>query len=248
MPVLDTPIIPETLDRIGVMESLPDGSTFDPDGEWTNHGYDDRGNIDAGYLTIERRPASDGMVELDVVTEIALLDGIGGRTSANIRCRTDNLTSPASWELGSTFTGPSGEDLPDQNTHQDAALPGNQIEVTIGGRLTATLVEGLTTGDWCLFDAVQRLPPNKTTRLSCNVLERMLVLKRDQSIWFSDREAFAAGHKLRSFTRTGTATLPTDYWLDESGRLVLVVAYNMIYLLSDAAIDTYQSNLARQRA
>jgi len=74
------------------------------------------------------------------------------------------------------------------------------------------------------------------------------VLKRDQSLWFSSREAFAAGHKLRSFTRTGTATLPTDYWLDESGRLVLVVAYNMIYLLSDTAVDTYQSNLARQRA
>ena len=74
------------------------------------------------------------------------------------------------------------------------------------------------------------------------------MLKRDQSIWFSDREAFAAGHKLKSFTRLGTAPLPTDYWLDESGRLVLVVAYNMIYLLSDTAIDTYQNNLARQRA
>ena len=147
MPVLDTPIIPETLDRIGVMETLPDGSTFDPDGEWThtylvwtNHGYDNRANIDAGYLTIERRSASNGMVELDVVTEIALLDGIGGRTSANIRCRTDTLTSPESWQLDSTFTGPSGEDLPDQNTHQDATLSGDQVDVTIGRRSTATPV------------------------------------------------------------------------------------------------------------
>jgi hypothetical protein len=63
--VLDTPITPETLDRIGVMNSLPEGSTFDPNSKWehtylvwTNHGYD-KGNIDAGYLTIRRRPTSD---------------------------------------------------------------------------------------------------------------------------------------------------------------------------------------------
>ncbi len=253
--VLDNPITPECLDRIGVIESFPNASAFDPNGEWThtylvwtNHGYD-KGNIDAGYLTITRQPTSAEMIELDVVTEIALLDGIGGRTSANIRCRNDNVASPESWELDSTFTGPSGEDLPDQNTHQDATVSDGQVAVTIGGRLSATPVEGPTTGDWCLFDAVQRLPQNDTTRLSCNVLERMLALKRDQSIWFSSRKpARAAGHELRCFTRDGTATLPTDYWLDESGRLVLVVAYNMVYLLSDTAIDTYQINLARQRA
>jgi len=177
------------------------------------------------------------------------LAGIGGRTSANIRCRNDSLTSPESWELESTFTGPSGENLPDQNTHQDATVSGDRVVVTTGGRSCTTPVEGLTTGDWCLFDAVQRLPQDETTRLSCNVLERMLALKRDQSIWFSSREpASAAGHALRCFTRAGTATLPTDYWLDERGRLVLVVAYNMIYLLSDSAVDTYQSKLARQRA
>jgi hypothetical protein len=218
--ILDTPITPETMERIGLMAALPDGGTFDPNGEWshtylvwTNHGYD-KGNIDAGYLTIERRPTSDAMVELDVVTEIALLDGIGGRTSVHIRCRSDSLTSPESWALGSTFTGPSGEDLPDQNTHQDATVSGGQVTVTIGGHQSTTPVEGATTGDWCLFDAIQRLPQDETNHLSCNVLERMLALKRDQSIWFPLQEPeIAAGHKLRRFTRTGTATLPTDYWV-----------------------------------
>jgi hypothetical protein len=252
--VLDTPITPETMERIGVMPTLPDGSAFDPDGEWahtylvwTNHGYD-KGNIDAGYLTITRRPTADGSIELDVLTEIALLDGIGGSTSAKIRCRSDSLTAPESWVLDSTFTGPSGEDLPDQNTSQTATVSEGQLTVDIGGRTTHTSLHGETTGDWCLFDAVQRLPQEESTRLSCNVFERMLALKRDQSIWFASREANAAGHKLKCFTRAGTATLPTDYWLDENGRLVLVVAYNMVYLLSDTAIDTYQSNLIRQRA
>jgi hypothetical protein len=253
--VLDTPITPETMERIGVMTELPDVGTFDPNGEWihtylvwTNHGYD-KGNIDAGYLTIERRPGSEGMVELDVVTEIALLDGIGGTTTARIRCHNDNLTSPESWTLDSTFTGPSGEDLPDQNTAQVATVSEGQVTVTIGDRPSTTSVKGPMTGDWCLFDAVQRLPQDETTRLSCTVLERMLALKRDQSIWLPSQEPVtAAGHELIRFTRTGTATLPTDYWLDERGRLVLVVAYNMVYLLSDTAIDTYQDNLTRQRA
>ena len=252
--ILETPLTPETLDRIGVMESLPDGSTFDPHGEWThtylvwtNHGYD-KGNIDAGYLTIKRQPVSDGIVELDVVTEIALLDGICGKTAANIRCRNDNLTSPESWELDSTFTGPSGEELPDQNTHQEAVVSVGQVTVSTGGRSSVTPVEESTTGDWCMFEGVQRLPQNEATRFSCNILERMMALKRNQSIWFSSREpASAAEHELRCFTRSGTATLPVDYWVDEIGQLVLVVAYNMIYLLSDTAVDTYLGNLARQR-
>lgn len=253
--VLDTPITPKTLEQIGVMTSLPDGSAFDPDGEWThtylvwtNHGYD-KGNIDAGYLTISRHPGSDGTIELDATTEIALLDGIGGTTSARILCHDDALTSPKSWELASTFTGPSGQDLPDQNTQQKAVVSEDQITVTIGDRSSTMPVEGPTTGDWCLFDAVQRLPQDETARLSCNVLERMVALKRDQSIWYPSQSAVnAAGHELRRFTRAGTATLPTDYWLDERGRLVLVVAYNMVYLLSDTAIETYRANLDRQRA
>ena len=253
--VLDYPITPETLDRIGVMTSLPDGSGFDPNGEWkhtylvwTNHGYD-RGNIDAGYLTIKRRPTPDDMISLDVVTEIALLDGIAARTSASIQCRPDALTSPESWTLDSTFTGPCGEDLPDQNTHQTSTISDNTLATTIDDRTAVTPLQGEITGDWCLFDAAQRLPQDENTRLSCSVLERMLALKRDQSIWFRSQDVeTAAGHELRSFTRAGTATLPTEYWLDERGRLVLVVAYNMIYLLSDTAIDTFRSNLARQRA
>lgn len=253
--VLDYPITAETLDRIGVMTSLPDASGFDPNGEWshtylvwTNHGYD-AGNIDAGYLTISRRPGDDGSIILDVVTEIALLDGIGGHTTASIVCNADEIASPESWTLDSTFTGPGGEDLPDQNTHQEATVSSEGITVRIGDLSSTTSVEGPVTGDWCLFDAVQRLPMDESARVSCNVLERMLTLKRDQSIWYRSGDVeTAAGHELRCFTRSGTATLPTEYWLDEQGRLVLVVAYNMAYMLSDTAIDTYKDNLARQRA
>lgn len=251
--VLDYPITPETLERIDVMTTLPDGSGFDPTGEWThtylvwtNHGYD-KGNIDAGYLTITRRPGSDGTIDLDVLTEIALLDGIGGTTSARIHCQNDALTSPTSWELDSTFTGPTGEDLPDQNTRQASVVSDGQITTTIGDRSSATSTEGPVTGDWCLFDAVQRRD-RESPEMTCSVLERMLALKRNQTIWYpSQTPERAAGHDLVRFTRAGDATLPTDYWLDESGRLVLVVAYNMIYLLSDTAVDTYHENLTRQR-
>ena len=36
-------------------------------------------------------------------------------------------------------------------------------------------------------------------------------------------------------------------WLDEQNRLVLVVAYNMVYLLSDTAVETFKNKLAQQR-
>jgi len=250
--ILDTPLTPKILERIEVMTSLPGNEGFDPVGTWshtyliwTNHGYD-YGNIDAGYLTINRKPAADGSIDLSVVTEIALLDGIGARTSARIRCQPDSLTSPESWELDSTFSDPSGADLPDQNTHQKAILSDNQLTVDVNGQHTETPVGRPITGDWCLFDAVQRLPKDETHH-SCDVLERMLTVKRNQSIRHAGETVNVVGHNLTRFTRIGVATLPTDYWVDDNGRLVLVIAYNMIYLLSDTAIDTFNASLVEQR-
>ncbi|HCK09910.1 MAG TPA: hypothetical protein DHW45_08545 [Candidatus Latescibacteria bacterium] len=251
--VLDYPITPSTLDRIDVMTSLPEASSFDPEKNWahtylvwTNHGYD-KGNIDAGYLTIERQPISGGGVSLNVVTEIALLEGIGARTASRIACLSDALTTPVTWELDSTFTGPSGEDLPNQDTHQESRIADKRMSVYIDGRSSVTPIQEMTTGDWCLFDAVQRLPQDQSTHYDFDVLERMMVIKRDQTLWFSDRTDKAAGHNLRCFVRKGAAQLPTEYWLDEQNRLVLVVAYNMVYLLSDTAVETFKNKLAQQR-
>lgn len=253
--VLDAPLTPEVLERIDVITGFPEVDAFDPDGEWThtylvwtNHGYD-RGNIDAGYLTISRSPTPDGGISLDVVTEIALLDGIGARTAARIDCRADDLTPPVSWVLDSTFTGPSGEDLPDQNTRQSSTVSDGRLTVDIDGRTSTTSLREPTTGDWCLFDAVQRLPRDEGRAHSCAVLERMLALKANQVLRFRGGQSQkAGGHELTCFSRIGAATLPTEYWLDERGRLVVVVAYNMIYLLSDTAVDTFHETMTRQRA
>jgi len=253
--VLDTPLSPSVLEEINVVTSFPTCGAFDPDGEWTHtylvwtcHGYDAGGNFDAGYLTIRRWPTGDGGIMLDVTTEIALLDGLGARTAARIQCRADDLTTPESWMLDSTYTNQFGANLPDQNARQTAAIADGRLTVTIGDREHATAVQPITTGDWCLFDAVQRLPRDGSARLSCDVLERMLALKRGQTIWYrSARPVTVAGHELTGFSRTGYASLPTEYWVDQGGRLVLVVAYNMIYLLSDSAVDAFRRAIDRQR-
>ena len=53
--------------------------------------------------------------------------------------------------------------------------------------------------------------------------------------------------KLWCFSRYGYATVPQEYWVDEHHRLVMVVAYNMVYLLDDEVPAPYEAAGASER-
>ena len=89
-------------------------------------------------------------------------------------------------------------------------MSANELSVTIGDRQSKTEISDAVTGDWCLFDAAQRMPRDETL-YSCDVLERMLALKPNQSMQYAGETVNVVGHELSRFTRMGTATLPTDY-------------------------------------
>jgi hypothetical protein len=254
--ILDVPLAPALLEEIGMFASLPKSAPgTDPVQSWqgtfqiwTCHGYDTNGNFDAGYLHVAKERDGD-MFKLDVTQKIVLLRGIVNTMEATITCRDDVLGTPIDCRLENRFEDSEGNAIDDLSGTYLATLEGDQWRYRMNGRNGVKDVAGALSSDWSLLDAVQRLPfaPIETR---FDMLEHMTVLKPGQVLRYrgdlAERIAFE-DLALECYTRYGYATVPQEYWVNVHHRLVMVVAYNMVYLLNDNAPALYERELANRR-
>jgi hypothetical protein len=111
--------------------------------------------------------------------------------------------------------------------------------------LTSTSVSGenavqagrLTTSNWSLFEAVQRLPFD-CRELRFEMFEEMELRKPEHGLWpgaAADVEIGGRTVKLHSFEQIGRGILPMTYWLDDQHRLIIAVNARRAYLLDSRA-------------
>jgi len=228
-----TPLTPNLLVDLGAIDKLGryDGD-FNPHGLyvnlyriWTCHGYRKSGNRTRGYLKIERQ-LSDlaGTIAYKITRKILNDHGFLQCYSASILSRNDELSSLIKWKLHSQFFGPDGEIIPDLEIKKADTAESYQHKMKTG--IGTTRVNGDTnlTADWCLFDAIQRLPVNTGLALEFNMLEEMTMFRKNHRLRYDKQERLnisGESRKLFRFHQYGQGTLPTEYWLDVKQRLIL---------------------------
>jgi len=228
--IIGEPLTPSVVAAIGGTPHWPppcDG--FDPCGNWsaawriwTCHGYRNSGNSDRGFLKITRTAAKAGKpFTLNVRQEVLHTAGMLQRVTAEIICRDDAIASPDAWTLTSRFFR-NGKEKKDLFRNQE------------GKRSNGKAI----TGDWCLFEALQRTPPQQGAPLTFDILEGMTTCRRGQHLAYQDKETFTTGGKstvLRRYRQLGDGLLPYEYWLDEHDRLVMAVTLSRAYVLDPKA-------------
>ena len=220
-------LTPTLLGELGGVDKFPrTPASFKPDGNWTNkyriwtcHGYRESGNQTVGSLRIERSSASKGTFLLKVRREVIQTDELTNVIDATVRCRADRLASPRQWKVSSRFMGADQREIPALSNDEQGGIAEQA---------------GRVTGDWCLFEAVQRLEFDKRTSLSFDLLEGMSLSKTGQHL--SYRGTFptktgAEGRTLHCFSQLGHGILPCEYWLDDRHRLLAVISMNKAYIL-----------------
>ena len=220
-------LTPTLLRELGGVDKFPPTpASFKPDGNWTNkyriwtcHGYRESGNQTVGSLRIERSADSKETFLLKVRREVIQTDELTNVIDATVRCRADRLASPREWKVSSRFMGADQREIP-ALSHDEQGGIAEQA--------------GRVTGDWCLFEAAQRLEFDKRTSLSFDLLEGMSLSKTGQHL--SYRGAFptktgAEGRTLHCFSQLGHGILPCEYWLDDRHRLLAVISMNKAYIL-----------------
>jgi hypothetical protein len=190
---------------------------------WTCHGYRESGNQDVGFVRIERINGPSNLFTLKVHQSVVQTDGIVNVVDAIIECRANQLASPTKWQVSSRFIGADGRDIPELASKQ------NSVAAEGADRVTC---------DWCLFEAVQRLAFHEQSSLSFGLLEGLSLSKLRHNLSYRGvYPAKTSGPKmLHCFVQVGSGILPTEYWLDDSHRLLMVCSMNKAHILDDQAL------------
>jgi len=235
--------------------SPPEGR-FDPEDAW-EHVYDVfpvYGKLDVtgqawsarhkGALRIRRTPlAQEGAVRLEVTSEVTFLDfeplpTRSQRTTARVRCLADTLSTPVAWELQSTAHNAEGNARAMSELRESGSLYDGTLEFSNGDRSRTVQVVGEVTSNWSLFDAVHRLPCDERASFEFVMLEDLRLPRRGQSLaWAGRTEISMRGSavRLHGYRQVGEGVLPLHYWLDEEGRLLLVLGNVRAYIWKGAA-------------
>jgi len=239
------PLTPTVLSEMEVLEAapLPQGE-FDPAGHWrhqyrvwTCYGYRNQSNQDQGTLTIERAPGRGQERFRLAVEQILRMDPkkheCDHHLAAEIRCRNDDLATPVEWTLTSRFAGGiEGQGASDMDHAEKAGLSGKTLRVRIGDRTFRRSVSDRFSADWCLFEALGRLPFGDA--LEFDLLEGLTVWKPGQRLSYRGEIPVTWGPEsvsLHCFQQLGMGVWPYEYWLDDKHRLVVVVTGVRVYIL-----------------
>jgi hypothetical protein len=190
---------------------------------WTCHGYRESGNENVGFVRLKRIVDSDKTFELNVHQEVVQTDRITNIIDGTIKCRNNRLASPIQWDLASRFIGANGK-------------PFTELSSKENGRITEETNK--TTGDWCLFEAVQRLAFDKQISLSFDLLEGISLSKLRHRLFYRGIHRMKMDNgdiPLHCFVQLGSGILPYEYWLDANHRLIAVTSMNKAYILDDRA-------------
>ncbi len=250
--VVGEPLRPTNLWEMGAWDRLPPPAEgFDPEGAWTQtwriwtcHGYTIKGNRNVGYLRITRTPGDP--IELHVEQRIVNYHGLQHITTAEINCAADALARPRSWRIANRFVAPDGTPLDELSLYETGAIEDGLLRVREDGREFTRPAGERVTADWCLFEAIQRLPLDRALSERFDMLEGLSLLKRGHHLSYRGPEEIDAGRRtmtLHHFQQTGHGTLPYDWWVDKDHRLVMVVTHSRAYILDDNVEDEYEDEL-----
>ena len=247
--IVGSPLTPVMLGELGALNRIPALSNgFRPDADWvstyriwTCHGYRESGNEDEGFLRVARTGGTQGEPFTLKIDQEILHDGANLHSiHAEIQCSSDPLASPSRWQLSSRLIGFDGKSRRGLGMRERAQIEGGSLKITIDDRTFERNVSVPMTADWCLFEAIQRMPAEDEKIGPFDVLEGLSVVRAEHRLSYRGLDQLkvdSLGGRLHRFEQLGRGTLPYEYWLDDHHRLLIVVTGARAYILDEKAAE-----------
>ncbi|MBM3476481.1 MAG: hypothetical protein FJX75_24680 [Armatimonadetes bacterium] len=245
----------------------PPAEAFDPQGAWVN-AYDiwecSQGNRKIGALRIERTPLDARWARLAVRYRKLAAGGIL-RAEASIECKADDLATPIRWQAQSCVHDAEDKPIEDTRLEETGEAGERALRVKVGEKAIRIPAERPFTFDWCLFEAVQRLPGEALEPLEFTLIDRLgreakpeqrlafrtaaTVELGGKRVWREEKHPLEAGAvyrpvparegatatALRAYNQTGRGIVPIVYWVNEQGRLLFALSGLIGYVLNAEA-------------
>jgi hypothetical protein len=222
----------DMLERVTAKFVAP-GESFDPRGEWENRYtfyalvHNNRKNpvygIPAGSLSA-RRARKSGRWLLEIDYRKLMKSGRAHRISGEIAFSENALATPVRWTMAAGFAAPDGSEAVWPRLEYGMRTRGRRIELTAGPARRSIALPPAWASAWSLLDAVQRLPRRPGEPLRFTFFDRNAVAKPNHLLRYREAAEVPLGGRtvrLHGFEHLGDGFVPSVYWVDDSGRLVL---------------------------
>ena len=261
-----------TLDALTRFQA-PTGA-FDPLGAWRNE-YDvltlaslrpTKRASPVGRLSIERKPDGANAHSLAVRLETPLPGKHREVVTATLRCATDPLGTPVSWEVRSEMLTGEGHVVAGTRSSTRGDLASGSLRLRCGGSERRLAVSGRCAASWALFEAVQRLPRERTTELPFVLIDHFDQPKPNQVLAFRKSATVELGGRvelkhatmrldrgvvrkpvktvsaaqlvrLHAYEQLGEGILPITYWVDDREQLLFVFSGLEGYVLRTGRVE-----------
>jgi hypothetical protein len=247
------PLTLAALREYGELDGFRAPGSFAPDGQW-KHTYRIWlvNRRDYGFLSIERRPSSDGgSVTLDVEVSVQQAAGTVHQTRSRIQCADNALSTPQSWEIESEILSSDLQPIEVTRVREDAKVKGGKLSITAAGRSLNREIPAVFTSNWSLFDAVQRLPGKEAPTLEFALLEDLDLLKQRQRLSYWQSTGIDIGVdggdslQLTGYQQIGAGILPYQYWVDDQHRLLFAISGIRAYIFAPNAQKDMEQRLQK---
>jgi hypothetical protein len=208
---------------------VPPSGAFDPAGRW-EHRY-------ALYCLVHNNrkkpvygnPAGSLVVRcegrrLAVEYKKLVNRGLAHRISVETEIAKDALSTPASWKMVVEFAAADGESAPWPRMDYSMRSAGGRLEISEGSARRTVQRPANFTSAWALLDAVQRLPRKAGDAHRFAFFDRELALKMNHVLRYREAVDLQFGGRsvrLHGFEHLGDGWVPSMYWVDDAGRLMM---------------------------
>ncbi|MBL7140174.1 MAG: hypothetical protein ISS74_04625 [Planctomycetes bacterium] len=211
----------------------PPAGAFNPAGPWRQtwgvYTFAGRTAVTGrvGRLTLQRQ-VNGAAARLEVTYSKELTGGREEVTGTLEGPADAPLATPDRWTFRIRLLDAQGNPVPHTDITRKAVRDGGQITISDPSETRRLAVPGPYTVNWCLFDAVQRLPGEDTKPLAFTLIDHADQVKPETTLAFRKAmDVQVAGGKTvrtRAYEQLGRGNVPWVYWTDEAGRLLWVVA------------------------
>ena len=234
------PLTAEALAAYGELAPAPPQGDFNPEGEWEQSYriWMTGGDWDSyqGYVTLKRLPGGADQFRLEVLESLIMPRTRSiHETKVAARCRCDTFAIPVSWHLTSrVYDTKTEEEFSEAHVEQKGSADAKQIVIETNGRKRTMRAPAAWTWNWSLFEAVQRKPRAQACTAEFSLLDDLDVMKAGQRLIPRGETTIQfAGVDVPvvRYDQIGRALLPTQYYVDQSGRLLLSHTELRAYIL-----------------
>jgi hypothetical protein len=236
----------DMLERVTKEFQMPRGP-FRPEGSWENRYtlyclvHNNRKNPvygnPAGSLIV-RRMEESGRRKLGIDYRKTMNKGLAHRISGEVGISPDALATPEWWTVAAEFAAVDGAARAWPRIEHRMQSRGGKLELSAGGLKRSVPRPTAFTHAWSLVEAVQRLLRRPGNTLRFTFFDRNNVAKPGHILRYRESAEVELGNttvRLHGFEHLGDGFVPSVYWTDEAGRLVMFNHSLQGYILQSGA-------------